>query len=186
MGDKKKSDKRRLRELTEQAIPMSTFLAKIIGIRDRSISAELTHKDLLYLLPELERTSYRKILDDPEMVYSGEVVLVLDIANNVVPYIVDRELQSLDEMGISDVIDATSWESIPQEELPNLRDYDLKSMSVYELEKLLAIYHSTNQIGHYEKVRRELISRSDSKQGVRRSKEKALRKEIKRQNKDEY
>lgn len=187
MGDKRKIDKKRLKELTDQAIPMSTFLSKIMGIRDKSIVGELTHKDLSFLLPELERTSYRKILDDPEMVYSGEVVLVIDSARNAVPYVVERKLQPLEEMGISDVIDATVWDDeMPREEIPNIRDYDLKSMSVYELEQLLAIYQSTHQTGHYEKVRRELVSRSDSKQGVRRSKQKALRKELKRTKIDEY
>lgn len=181
MGEKKKVDKKRLKKLTEQAIPISTFLAKMLGIRDKNIVGELTHKDLSYLLPDLQRTSYRKILDDPEMVYSGEVVLVIDIANNAVPYIVERNLQPLEEMGISDAIDTEVWDEPSKTEVPNLKDYDLKSMSIYELEQLLAIYHSTNQIGYYEKVRREITSRSDSKQGVKRSKQKALKKEVKRE-----
>ncbi len=186
MADKKKDDKRRLKGLKDQAMTMTSFLARFLGIHNPALMQEgLTHRDLAKMFPNLKRTSYAHILDNPQTVYCGEVVLVVDIANEVIPYVVPEELRYLEDMGMSSVMDDDEWlEASPETwttetTLPNINDYNLSSMSTYDLSCLLKIYSHTGQIGNYNKVRRELISRPDSLQATRASKERAKKKTLK-------
>ena len=187
MSDKKKQDKRRLKGLTSQSMSMSFFLMRIMGIHNEALAREeITHRELAQIFPNLKRTGYDYILDNPQVVYNGDVILVRDATDAVVPYIIPEHLKNLSDLGMDDVMDNEEWDSISSEDwvtykepTPNIQDYDLKSMSIYDLEKLLKIYSQTHQTGNYQKVRREIISRRDSIQGNRMSKAKALHKELK-------
>lgn len=190
--DKKKKDKERLQNLNKQAVSMREFLKRFLHVdNDELIEYGLTHNDLRKIFPNLKRTSFDVILDDPSVVYTGEVILVLDASEHVVPY-VSKELKTLESFGIDDAMDKSEWEKPPEQwgspkqDTPNIHDYDLKSMSIYELEILLKLYSYSNQMSSYYTVRREIVSRSDSHQGNKRSKQKSLKKENKRNKKDKY
>lgn len=187
MGNsKKKSDKRRLRSLERHCVSIQNFLSRILGVKsDELMRANLTHSDLEKLFPNLKKSSFDAILDDPSMIYTGEVVLVQDAAHHIAPYF-NTKMKTLDDYGIDDVIDKKEWEQSSEtwdkseRKTPNINDYDLSSMSLYELEKLLKIYSKTHQPGNYERVRREIVSRDNSIQGSKQSKQKALKRDNKR------
>ncbi len=187
-----KKRKQRLENLSEQAVSMEEFLKRFLNINnDELIKQGLTHKELKKIFPNLRRSSFDAILDDPSMVYRGQVVLVLDSNDNVIPY-VNNQIKTIESYGIDDVMDESEWSmppeqwSSPREDTPRVQDYDLKSLSIYELELLLQIYSYSNQKSSYFVVRREIVSRSDSHQGNKRSIQKSLKKEYKRNKKDKY
>lgn len=184
---KKKHDRKKLKILESQAVSISSFLAKFLGLKNEELmQANLTHHDLMKLFPNLERSSFDAILDDPSMVYTGKVVLVQDSSKNYVPYF-NNGVKTLESYGIDDVMDkdewnqdSTCWTKKERNSSPRLQEYDLTSMSIYGLEELLNIYSATHQIGNYEKVRRELVSRKESRQNSLKSKQKAFRRDNKR------
>ncbi len=184
----KKEDKRRIKGLSNEAITMQQFLNKVLGVQDENLlRAQLTHSDLRTLFPDLKRTSFDHILDDPRMVYSGDIVLVIDNSHKLIPYLVSEQKKNLEDLGINDVMSNEDWTLEPTEEwvkpkteAPAISDYDLTSMSTYELEQLMRVYSATKQVGNFQKVRRELVSRSDSKRSNKISKAKAKRKEYKK------
>ena len=186
-NSKKKYDRKKLKILESQAVSIPNFLAKFLGLKNEELmQANLTHHDLMKLFPNLERSSFDAILDDPSMVYTGKVVLVQDSLKNCVPYF-NKGVKTLESYGIDAVMDkdewnqdSKSWTKNERSSTPRLQEYDLTSMSIYELEELLKIYNSTHQKGCYEKVRQELLYRKDSRQRSIKSKQKALKRENKR------
>lgn len=186
-NSKRKIDKKRLKKLESQAVSIPAFLTKVLGLRNNDLmQVELTHSDLMELFPKLERSSFDAILDDPSMVYEGKVVLVQDSMKKFVPYI-NKGIKTLESYGIDDVMDrddwnqdTSTWEKREKSNGPSLQEYDLSSMAIYELKELLNIYSATHQKGNYEKVRRELVSRKDSRHNSLKSKQKALRRDNKR------
>lgn len=191
MGNtKRKKDRKKEEQLKQNSMSMESFLSKILGITDIGIiRAHLTHDDIKKMFPKIKRASIAQVLDDPALVFTGEVILVRDSENKSVPYINDRQNfmgNSVNPMtdDLSCVMDEGEW-TRPKEETPRFRYEELESMSVYELACLAKIYHDSGQIANREMVIRELTSRSDSKQGVKRSKGRILRKENKYKNNDE-
>ena len=82
---------------------------------------------------------------------------------------------------------SNSHESWQDEKIDNTQSYELSEMSVYELEMLMRLYEKTGQIRDYEVVRKELVSRCDSKRASTISKQKAIKKSMKKnKNNDEY
>lgn len=189
---KKKADKNRMKALESYVVTIPNFLSKILGLKDEELlQGELTHKDLKMLFPDLKRSSFDAILDDPGMVYTGKVILVQDSIHNLAPYF-NKGVKTLESYGIDSVMDkdewnqnSDSWNKREKTKGPRLQEYDLSSMSIYELEELLKIYNSTHQKGCYERVRRELLFRKDSRQNSVKSKQKALKKEKRRNKKDD-
>lgn len=186
-NSKRKNDRKRLKLLESYAVSISSFLSKFLGLKNEELlQGDLTHKDLMKLFPNLERSSFDAILDDPSMVYTGKVILVQDSMKNFAPYF-NKGVKTLESYGIDDVMDkdewkqnSESWTKENRNNSPRLQEYDLTSMSIYELEELLQIYSKTHQKGCYEKVRQELLFRKDSRQRSIKSKQKALKRENKR------
>ena len=184
---KRKIDKKRLKTLESHAVSIQNFLSRFLGLKNSDLmKTELTHSDLMKLFPNLERSSFDAILDDPSMVYTGKVVLVQDSMKNFVPYL-NKGIKTLESYGIDEVMDrdewsqdTDTWSKKERSTGPRLQEYDLSSMSIYELHELLKIYSTTNQKGYYEKVRQELLFRKDSRQRSIKSKEKALKRDFKR------
>ena len=185
MGNKKKQDKRRMEFLEKESVSIESFLCRFLGITDVGLmNAHLSHNDLKAICPNLKRTGFARILDDPELVHTGEVILVTDSLNNVVPYVNDG-FYNLNSFGMSDVMDDSDWNTPElwnekKEQTPNIYDYELKSLSIYQLHELMQIYSKSGQYGNYEVVRRELISREDSHYSSKKSKARMLKKEFKR------
>ena len=90
MGKRIKRDEatRFKKMMEESAISIESFIKKCLGLYDERIMREkLTHKDLVKMFPVLERTSFDAIMDDPSCIYNGDVIIVSDAYNNLVPYI---------------------------------------------------------------------------------------------------
>ena len=193
MGNKKKHDKKKQEILKKESVSIESFLSKFLGVYNVDLmQAHLSHSDLKTLFPNLKRTGFAQVLDDPELVHTGEVVLVSDSLNNVVPYVNNGMFCKLNTFGMGDVMDDSDWnttelwdKSKEKNSTPDIQDYELKSLSVYELTMLMQVYNKSGQRGNFEIVRRELISREDSNYANKRSKAKALRKEMKRHHNDD-
>jgi len=171
---KLKEHKQRLTRLAKESITIESFLANYLGIRDNNtLSNKISHKDIKALLPTLVRTSFDYILDNPDLIYDGDILLVEDDYGSVVPYFnpsyVYEETEFIGEYS----------EERPKEEIPNINDMDITTLSNYELQKLLHIYEQNGIRSAYRKVRSELVSRKDSRQASKESKERVLRKTIK-------
>ena len=188
-----KRDNSRLDDFLEEvAISANVFIKRLLGIYDNEIMrAEITHKDLVKMFPKLQRTSYDAIMDDPSLVYTGAVVAVRDSNSNVVPYINMQKESYLESEEFNLIMEKEDWQEDSREwfddsdEINYLDIYSLKSMSTFELTSLMNLYAKTGQIHDYEIVRRELISRKDSRHASQKSKQKALKRDMKRV-KEEY
>lgn len=179
-----KKDRALQAELELTAISMACFLRRYLGINDDELlKIHLTHRELSSLCPYLKRSSFDVILASPELVYYGEIILVNDGNNHVVPYVLDEQLKYLNSYTVpllkNDASESLCWSATKENETYDITDSELDSMSIYELEKLAKYYSRTNQGKKYRKIIRTIVSRDDSIQASRQSKEKALRKERK-------
>ena len=178
MGNsKKKQDRAKLNKLCCNKVSITFFLSAIAGLHHPAIyRKELTHKEVKSLFPALKRTSFDYVLDDPESVYTGEIIMVEDALGNVVPYInPDIEEEEMEDVFFDD----DYLELDPVEEIPNIDEIDLEELTVYELTQLLRTYNDAGIRGAYRRVHNELMSRNDSKCASTRSKQRVHRKENK-------
>lgn len=190
MSDKKRTDKMRLAGLEKRAVSISGFIKRYLGINDDALlRAELSHGSLSEIFPQLKRSSFDYILDNPCEVYNGSVVLVIDSLGNYAPYIVTNLVEMLDNQGINQVMDETHWgDGSPESwNVTEKIDYDLSSLSTYELVELMYIHKRAGDISSYNRVKNEVLSREDSARANRQSKQKALRRSAKKiKNEEDY
>ncbi len=173
--NKRKKLKETKTELTrlaaEESITIESFLANYLGLRDNNaLSNKMSHKDIKALIPQLVRTSFDYVVDNPDLVYTGEIILIEDDYGSIVPYY-DPTFVYVDD----DYIGEYSEEH-EKEEIPNINDMDITTLSNYELQKLLHIYEQNGIRSAYRKVRNELLYRKDSRHSTKESKERVLRK----------
>ena len=180
MGNqKKKQDRARINKLCCNKVSITFFLASIAGINHPAIyRKELTHKEVKKLFPALRRTSFDDVLEEPDAIYQGEVIMVEDALGNIAPYrnphvVEEEDAFEYEEGELYGYADAT------EEEIPDIYDMDLESLSVYELSQLLRVYSDAGFRGAYRKVHNEIMSRSDSKCSSTRSKQRVYRKQAK-------
>lgn len=181
MGDKKKKDRKKQEDLRQNSISIERFLSNILGVKvEELLRAHLTHEDLKQILPNLKRASIAQVLDDPCMVATGKVILVTDSTHRCLPYKNDRKnfLGNQINSDFSMVMDPEEWEN-PDATVQRPHYDDLSELTTYELSEYAKELYELGFIGARERVLKELRTRPDSKQGVRRSKEKALKKEKK-------
>ena len=152
--------------------------------------AELTHSDLMKMFPNLKRTTFDAIMDDPSCIYTGEVVAVRDSKLNIIPYI-NTQKNFLETEEFNSIMsnewdeDTTTWTK-EKNKVKHAVKYDLKDLTVYELTVLMELYSKTGQWHDYEVVRKTLIGREDSGRANKKSKQLALKRSMKRINNDEY
>lgn len=179
--EKLKQDKQRLERLRRESISITNFLSRVIGIRDNQIlSSSISHEDIKTLLPEVKRDSFDHIIDNPGLIYSGEVLLVEDSYGHIVPYINPLTLE---------IAESTEYYGEFNDEpvvvdIPNINDFNLEELSIFELKQLLDTYSRYGLRSAYRKVHRELISRKDSKHANRKSIARTLRKQRKNERLD--
>lgn len=159
---KLKEDKKRLSRMSQESISVEAFLARYLGVRDNSILArDISHADIKALFPNLTRSSFDYVIDNPEIVSEGEVLLVTDCYGRTVPYY--NPLYVLETTVPETEFIGEYVEEEPQEEIiPDINELDLSSLSNYELQGLLHIYAKNNLRGAYRRVRKELTSRKNS------------------------
>jgi len=191
----KRNDNSRLKALLEDsAITINVFIKRFLGIyNDEIMKAKLTHKDLVHLFPNLERTSFDAIMDDPSCLYTGDVIAVIDAYNNIIPYKYKsmKEKTFLETEEFEAVMSSEDWPENSEEwdktkeHAKGANSYDLHTASKYDLECLMRLYISLGQWRDYEIVRRELTSRKDCSHANKNSKRLALKRSMKRI-KDEF
>ena len=87
----------------QHKIDIVSFLRNFCGISDSTIKQNvITHDDLLELFPylNLERVPYEMVYRNPELVYTGEYLIVYDANNELVVYkkpMVVEEVISIDD-----------------------------------------------------------------------------------------
>ena len=171
---KYKQDRDRLNRLENESITMKAFLARILGVGDNGLlSDRITHDDLKAMMPNLVRTSFSFVIDNPEVIINGEVFLVTDSKGKTIPYVNPKILADRAEFY------GDYSQQRRKEPIPNIKDIDLPSLSIYELRQLLAIYSKHGIYSAYRKVHEELSSRKDSHCAAKESLGRVLRKERK-------
>ena len=82
----------------KNALSINDFLEKYYG-RTEFRNKKLVHENVKSLFPDIQRGSFEDIVKNPELVYTGKVVLVRDSNNKCIPYITGYELENngLDE-----------------------------------------------------------------------------------------
>ena len=94
----------------KHAITINEFLESFYGkssFKDR----KFIHENIKTLFPDIERVDFEDIVKNPELVYTGKVVLVKDVNNNCIPYVVERKIEiNLDdrEKLITELVSAIS------------------------------------------------------------------------------
>ena len=75
----------------EHAISINDFLEKYYGRTDFN-GKKLVHENIKSLFPDIKRGCFEDIVKNPELVYTGKVVLVKDCNNKCIPYLTGYEL----------------------------------------------------------------------------------------------
>lgn len=175
--------KRQLKVLEKQAVSLAYFMRTYLGINDDTLLRETgTHKFLCELFSDLQRESFKYILDNPRSVLRGDVVLVVDQQNNCIPYFVKDLKEKMEEQGLNQVMDFEDWdnESISWNESGNSeRDYDLDSLTTYQLLELMYDFKKRKDMEGYNEIKALVREREDNGRENRLSKRKALQKAYK-------
>lgn len=81
----------------ENAISINDFLAKYYGRSDFN-GKKLIHENVKSLFPDIKRWSFEDIVKNPELVYTGKVVLVRDSSNRCIPYLTGYDFDMVDAL----------------------------------------------------------------------------------------
>lgn len=128
-------------------ISLEKFLKMYLGISNRNLS-KLTHKDVKEIFPFLKRTSFDYANENLSEIGSGDIILVKDSKNNIVPYIKPEfVIEDINEVNI-EVKDKNS----KTYHIDNITD-----LSNYELKKLTSTRNSTYKVAR--QVKKELKQR---------------------------
>ena len=109
-------------------ITLSKFLSRYAFLQGCDLT-KVTHEEVKKLFPNIKRSSFEEIENNPDLIYDGNVVLVSDGKKTIpyyVPKIEEKEIEYMD----------FNREEI-KEEGPDDTVYDYSSMSIYELRCLL-------------------------------------------------
>ncbi len=136
--------------MKDNFISLSKFLSRYACVEGKDLK-KLTHEDVEVLFPQLKRTSFEIVFDNPDLLYSGKVLMVYD-GKSAIPYIVPKmEIQDMDMMCVSR----------EEEKVKPVDDkvYDYTSMSIYELRCLL--------VRKFNSTRNQVCARKElNKRGV--------------------
>ena len=73
-----------LKKFNDDAISIQAFLSKYLGVCVEN--KRLTHEQVKHLFPDIERSSFEDIIKNPELIYTGVVILVKDFKGELIPY----------------------------------------------------------------------------------------------------
>lgn len=94
----------------KHAITINEFLENYYG-KNSFKGRKFIHENIKTLFPDIKRVDFEDIVKNPELVYTGQVVLVKDANNNCIPYVVEKQIDiSLDdrEYLITELVSAIS------------------------------------------------------------------------------
>ena len=134
--------------MKSQELSLSKFLSRYSYLKGADL-IKVTHKEVAYLFPELRRSSFDEIKKNPELLFTGKVVIVND-GKKSIPYYVPQ--LSNDDIDCLDF----NREAIKEREIDD-SVYDYTNMSIYELRCLLE--RKFNSYRNQNCARRELNRR---------------------------
>lgn len=120
-----------------ECIDLISFLRNYYGITSSSLKInKLTHADIKILFPDIKRISLERLKKEMESIYRGEVLLVYDAHNYILPYVNPHYLvnQNIDNTINYDermIIKIDDLELLSKDELLKLR-YSVKKNMQYE------------------------------------------------------
>lgn len=129
-------------------ISLSKFLSRYAFLEGEDLK-KITHDEVKKLFPEFKRSSFEEILDNPELLKSGKVVIVYD-GKKKVPYYIPRVEKNTEEF-----MDFHR-ESVKERQIDD-NVYDYSNMSIYELRCLLQ--RKFNSYRNQTSARKELDRR---------------------------
>ena len=152
-------DKQLLRQLeNNNSITLRSFLVSHCCIWKKELfNNKLSHDDIKCLFPYLKRASFGYVLSNIRDVYIGNILLVKDSYNNVVPYFKPKlnEITDIDinEIKCIDENDANENDSIIVDDIENL--------TLYELIELRRKYKTQNRIVEYRRISKIIRKNSE-------------------------
>lgn len=152
MNNKAKS----LKNYKELEITMAEFLYNYCCCADQNFF-KTTHDDLKRLLPELQRVSFTTANSNSELLYTGELILIRDCKNNVVPYI------NPFRNGYDNIV-AIEEELTKQTVKKKDEKFDVKKISNYKLKVYLRMCKNSHNVGKYKVCR--LLKQEISLRGI--------------------
>ena len=147
-------------------VSIAYFLYNYCGISDER-AHKMTHSDLKKLMSNLQRVSFDDAIDNPHLVYAGDIVLIRDAKKNIVPYISPFK-------EIEDFKSIYSPEGIAKKPKTNRRlttFLDVANLSNYELKLNLKLQKNSHNISRFKFCRllkREIKSRGIQGSGKKR------------------
>lgn len=144
-------------------ISLARFLEIYCGITNENIKAIMTHKDAKILLPYLKSCSFDFLRKNMELYETGDIILVRDANNNLIPYLTPKFRKE-------DTIDEISMIVCEKKLVVDYYSIDLDDLTVYELKELLHLFKDSRSKAR--EIKNELTNR-----GVVKSKNK--KKELK-------
>ena len=116
------------KDLKCMSIDIKKFLI-MFGLCDESIlSVKISHSNLRQLFPSLVRFSYDYIEKNKNMIYDGNVILVKDSFNKIVPYANPNNLDCVFYKAFDCEYDKCSIEVQTLLENENLKNYELQRL----------------------------------------------------------
>ena len=136
-------------------IDLISFLRNYYGIVNESLKVnKLTHTDIKILFPFIKRGSFDDIRYDDNKVYNGEIIMVHDCKNHVLPYV--NPFLKVDV----NLIETNNYE---EDVLINLNESILDNLSKDELLKLRKHLKKNNQYNEQRKVTNVIRKKKDPK-----------------------
>ena len=86
MGENKSKLKRIKEKVEYEAINLRKFLKLYYGISIEPYDFKISHEDVIYLIPTVDKVNLEQILKEEENIYSNDIIIVKDSYNKVVFY----------------------------------------------------------------------------------------------------
>lgn len=164
MGENKNKLKKIREKIEDEAINLRKFLKLYYGISIEPYDFKISHEDVIYLIPTIEKVSLERILIEEENIYSNDIITVKDSYNKVVFY-KRPVLENYLEIRTIECTDYSKSNIIETA-------ISLEKLNKYKLVQLMNAYKSANRLKEYRIAYRIL----------QKKKEKNKQKEYKREN----
>ena len=153
-------------------IDLNTFLMCYCGVwNDVLLVNKVTHSDIKFLFPDLKKVSFDFVLKNLKDVYTGNIILVKDSNNNVVPYI-NPKLEDIFDIEVN----YERYDTNIEEDAFD-RVVELEGLSSYELIQLAKKYREKKRMKEYRKVCRLIKAiKEDNIEEFHKKKEKIIMK----------
>ena len=130
----------------QNVISLAKFISRYLGVNGSGLNT-LSHEDVKHLFPNLKRSTFAFIENNPLELYSGNVILVTD-GRKIIPYYVPL----LNKYDNNEIVVQVEHRNRKKNIIPNYCD-----MKIYELKKLLNVRFNGRKVSRL--ARHELEDR---------------------------